>query len=53
MIKKEIYPKTERVKETGGTIYITEKLDGSNMCIFKKVEKYMSLNVRTYSNWTK
>lgn len=36
MIKKEIYPKTERVKEKGATVYVTEKLDGSNMCIFKK-----------------
>lgn len=36
MIKKEIYPKTERIKEKGAAVYITEKLDGSNMCIFKK-----------------
>lgn len=36
MIKKEIYPKTKRVSCTGDKVYITEKLDGSNMVIFKK-----------------
>lgn len=36
MIKKEIYPKTKRVSCIGDKVYITEKLDGSNMCIFKK-----------------
>lgn len=36
MIKKEIYPKTKRVKCLGDKVYITEKLDGSNLCIFKK-----------------
>ncbi len=36
MIKKEIYPKTPRVKITGEKICITEKLDGSNLVIFKK-----------------
>lgn len=36
MIKKEIYPKTQRVKCAGDKIQITEKLDGSNLCIFKK-----------------
>ena len=36
MIKKEIYPKTKRLSCTGDKVYITEKLDGSNMCIFKK-----------------
>ena len=36
MIKKEIYPKTKRLSCTGDKIYITEKIDGSNMCIFKK-----------------
>lgn len=36
MIKKEIYPKTKRVKIEGSKVYITEKLDGSNLCIFKK-----------------
>lgn len=36
MIKKEIYPKTKRIKNAGDKVYITEKLDGSNMCIFKK-----------------
>lgn len=35
MIKKEIYPKTERVR-VSSKCYITEKLDGSNLCIFKK-----------------
>lgn len=37
MIKKSIYPKTERVKvEQSNVCEVTEKLDGSNMCIFKK-----------------
>ena len=36
MIKKEIYPKTKRVKCSGLLVEITEKLDGSNLCIFKK-----------------
>ena len=36
MIKKEIYPKTKRVSCAGDKVYITEKLDGSNLCIFKK-----------------
>lgn len=36
MIKKEIYPKTKRVSCRGNKVYVTEKLDGSNMVIFKK-----------------
>lgn len=36
MLKKEIYPKTERVKNNGDKIYLTEKLDGSNLVFFKK-----------------
>ena len=36
MIKKEIYPKTERVRCKGDKVYITEKLDGSNLVFFKK-----------------
>lgn len=36
MIKKEIYPKTKRVSCSGEKVEITEKLDGSNLCIFKK-----------------
>lgn len=36
MIKKEIYPKTQRLKCSGEKIYITEKLDGSNLIFFKK-----------------
>ena len=39
MIKKEIYPKTQRVPVLGDKIYVTEKLDGSNLCIFKKEEE--------------
>ena len=35
MLKKEIYPKTQRVKCIGAKIEITEKLDGSNLVIFK------------------
>lgn len=36
MVKKQIYPKTKRVNCDGKLIQITEKLDGSNLCIFKK-----------------
>ena len=39
MLKKEIYPKTKRVSCLGDKVYITEKLDGSNLAIFKKDEK--------------
>jgi len=35
MIKKKIYPKTQRVICEGAKIQITEKLDGSNLVIFK------------------
>ena len=36
MIKKEIYPKTKRVSNLGDKIFITEKLDGSNLVFLKK-----------------
>lgn len=36
MLKKCIYPKTKRVSCVGKLIQITEKLDGSNLCIFRK-----------------
>ena len=37
MIKgKEIYPKTKRVSCEGDKVYLTEKLDGSNLVFFKK-----------------
>ena len=40
MIKKTIYPKTERVKISSENVCeITEKLDGSNLCIFKLNDK--------------
>lgn len=35
MIKKSIYPKTQRIKD-GRRVKITEKLDGSNLSFFKK-----------------
>ena len=38
MIKKEIYPKTERLS-LKNVVYITEKLDGENLTIFKKDNK--------------
>lgn len=38
MIKKIIYPKTQRVVCEGAKIQITEKLDGSNLVIFKSGE---------------
>lgn len=39
MLKKQIYPKTKRVTCGGRRVEITEKLDGSNLCIFKKEDK--------------
>ena len=36
MIKKEIYPKTKRASCMGDKVELTEKLDGSNLVIFKK-----------------
>ena len=36
MIKKEIYPKTKRVSCLGDKVVITEKIDGSNLVVFKK-----------------
>lgn len=40
MIKgKEIYPKTKRVSCTGDKVYLTEKLDGSNLVFFNKEEE--------------
>lgn len=39
MIKKEIYPKTKRISIEGFKIQLTEKLDGSNLAIFKKDDK--------------
>ena len=35
-IKMSIYPKTKRVSCKGEYVEVTEKLDGSNLCIFKK-----------------
>lgn len=44
MIKKEIYPKTQRVICEGAKIQITEKIDGSNLTIFKlNDELYIAL----------
>lgn len=39
MIKKEIYPKTKRVSCKGDKVYLTEKIDGSNLVFFKKDDK--------------
>ena len=39
IIKKEIYPKTQRVKSLGEKVYLTEKLDGSNLVFFKLNDK--------------
>ena len=36
MLKKTLYPKTKRVPSKLKNIEITEKLDGSNLCLFKK-----------------
>ena len=39
MLKKEIYPKTKRISVSGSKVQLTEKLDGSNLTIFKKDDK--------------
>ena len=39
MVKKQIYPKTKRLPVVGKLVQITEKLDGSNLCFFKKDDK--------------
>ena len=38
MYKKSLYPKTKRVSSKNKKIEITEKLDGSNLGIFRKGE---------------
>lgn len=48
MIKKEIYPKTKRVSCTGEKVQITEKLDGSNLCIFKKKRRTIYSSKENY-----
>ena len=35
VIKREIYPKTQRASCIGDKIYLTEKIDGSNLTFFK------------------
>lgn len=35
-MKKQIYPKTKRLSCTPEPVYVTEKLDGSNLVIFNK-----------------
>lgn len=42
MIKKEIYPKTKRISCIGEKIQLTEKLDGSNLCFFRKEKLYVA-----------
>lgn len=39
MIKQTLYPKTKRVSTSNKEIIITEKLDGSNLTIFKYLDK--------------
>ena len=39
MLKNTLYPKTKRVPSKLKNIEITEKLDGSNLCLFKIGEK--------------
>ena len=34
MIKKEIYPKTQRLKVGGDKVYVTEKLDSKRMIFY-------------------
>lgn len=50
MIKKEIYPKTKRVSCKGNKVYITEKLDGSNLVFFKKNDELYFAQRKTIIN---
>jgi hypothetical protein len=50
MIKKEIYPKTKRVSCSGDKVYITEKLDGSNLVFFKKNDELYIAQRKTIIN---
>ncbi len=50
MIKKEIYPKTKRVSCSGDKVYITEKLDGSNLVFFKKDDELFFAQRKTIIN---
>lgn len=50
MIKKEIYPKTKRVSCSGDKVYITEKLDGSNLVFFKKNDELYFAQRKTIIN---
>ena len=50
MIKKEIYPKTKRLNCDGDGIYITEKLDGSNLVFFKKDDELYIAQRKTIIN---
>ena len=50
MIKKEIYPKTKRVSCLGDKVYITEKLDGSNLVFFKKNDELYIAQRKTIIN---
>ena len=51
MIKKSIYPKTKRVSCGRKLIQITEKLDGSNLCIFRKDEELYIAQRNTIIKW--
>ena len=51
MIKKEIYPKTQRVICEGAKVQITEKLDGSNLVIFKLNEDLFIAQRNTIFNY--
>jgi hypothetical protein len=50
MIKKEIYPKTKRVSCSGDKVYVTEKLDGSNLVFFKKNDELYFAQRKTIIN---
>lgn len=51
MIKKEIYPKTKRVSCMGDKVHITEKIDGSNLVIFKKNDDIYIAQRKTILNF--
>lgn len=50
MIKKEIYQKTKRVSCSGDKVYVTEKLDGSNLVFFKKNDELYFAQRKTIIN---
>ena len=53
MLKKTLYPKTKRVTSKRKGVEITEKLDGSNLCIFRKCDELIIAQRNNIFVWNK